>query len=80
MAWPFKLVTSGRDRQALLYDLAADPGETRDLAAERPAELRRLLADLRRFRAAGEAAAAEARGVELDEKIEEELRALGYVE
>jgi arylsulfatase A-like enzyme len=53
-------VVNGRDgelelRSVELYDLAADPGETRDLAAERPERARglayELLAQLRAFQA-----------------------------
>ena len=37
-----KLVKDELDGVAALYDLATDPGETRDLAAERPEDARRL--------------------------------------
>jgi arylsulfatase A-like enzyme len=80
-----KLVESSKG-EALLYDLVADPGETRDLAAERPADLARLRARMEAVRASlglpaldaplavGEAAP------ELDEATREQLRALGYAE
>jgi arylsulfatase A-like enzyme len=80
-----KLVESSQG-EALLYDLAADPGETRDLAAERPADLARLRARMEEVQASlalpaldaplavGEAAP------ELDEATREQLRALGYAE
>jgi arylsulfatase A-like enzyme len=63
-----------------LYDLAADPGERRDLAASRPAEVARLSAALAAWRAerrlvphgAGPA-------VELAPEEVEKLRALGYL-
>jgi arylsulfatase A-like enzyme len=42
----WKLVRYGLDRPAELYDLAADPGETTDLAARQPAVAARLLARL----------------------------------
>jgi hypothetical protein len=32
----YKLVVDARVPQPLLYDMAADPGETRDIGAERP--------------------------------------------
>lgn len=62
----------GRDE---LYDLAADPGERRDLAAApdaEPAPLRALALDLAARRAG-------AASMALDEKLLRELRALGYV-
>ena len=37
-----KLVKSDAESEAALYDLASDPGETRDLIAERPEDARRL--------------------------------------
>ncbi len=45
-----KLVRPDAVRPAELYDLAADPGETRDLAAERPETAARLAAALDRWR------------------------------
>ncbi|HSO24987.1 MAG TPA: sulfatase [Chondromyces sp.] len=73
----------GPDR---LFDLAADPGETTDLAAARPDELRRLagmldaerrraLALYRRLGSSGEAGK-----VELSEAERERLRAFGYLQ
>lgn len=62
--------------KAELYDLAADPMETKNLAAQRPevvAELSRLIQ--RRF--AG--IANRAQGQELSEGLKKELEALGYV-
>lgn len=60
-----------------LYDVAADPRETRDLSAADPQAVRELLRRLseRRFtpRAAAEAEA-------LDPETEEQLRALGYLQ
>ncbi len=40
---PMKLIRFMEDNRIELYDLAADPGERRDLAAARPAERRALL-------------------------------------
>jgi arylsulfatase A-like enzyme len=80
-----KLVTSSKG-DALLYDLSADPRETRDLAAERPADLARMQARLAAVSAeiglpaldaplAGDGGAPE-----MDEATREQLRALGYAE
>jgi arylsulfatase A-like enzyme len=70
----------------LLYDLAADPGEARDLAAERPAEAARMLAQLETVRADLGLPAIDApmdgggERPELDAATREQLRALGYSE
>ena len=79
----WKLVQSlggGRRRQPspprlALYDLAADPLETRDLATSRPEEVRRLRREL-----LGWAATADRRPAELseDEEAKAALDALGY--
>jgi len=50
--WKAVVGAAGGDR---LYDLAADPGETRDLATERPAELARLAAAAGAWREAEDA-------------------------
>jgi choline-sulfatase len=80
-----KLVTSS-EGDALLYDLAADPGETRNLSSERPADVLRMLARLAVVQnqlrlpdldapvdVGGEAPA-------LDEATRERLRELGYAQ
>lgn len=61
-----------------LFDLVADPGERRDLAAERPEEARRLRELLERAREGREGTRAE-EAAELPPEVVEELRALGYV-
>jgi arylsulfatase A-like enzyme len=43
----------GNDPAAQLYDLAADPGETRNLAAKYPAKLAEMAARLQQIRQAG---------------------------
>jgi tetratricopeptide (TPR) repeat protein len=58
-----------------LYDLSADPGERRNLAATRPQELERLAASLKRIRAPDRGVAP----VKEDPQTLERLRALGYV-
>ena len=80
-----KLIVSQRGVQ--LYDLAADPGEQMDLAAERPddvARLRELLRDLRRRnerrRRANQALIPDEGREETKEGTMEQLRALGYVD
>jgi len=68
----FKYVSAPRPE---LYDLADDPGETRDLAALRPDVAQELARELAARRAAGAAAPLAA---EHDAEIAEGLRALGY--
>ena len=72
-----KLILSDRD-EAELYDLARDPGESRDLAGERPEEVRRLAARL--ARPAPGPAGAEAQRFPVDEETRRMLRRLGYAE
>src|SRR5439155_440428 len=73
-----KLVMDARARRLALYDLASDPGETRDVAPSKPWRARRLA---RRLRAAGEARALAAAGRgAVDDQTARRLRALGYAE
>lgn len=78
---------AGEDGSLELYDLAADPAETRNLAAERPRVARRL-ADFLRAWQAGAAALGGEEGSgspgeqepALDEESRRALRALGYLD
>jgi arylsulfatase A-like enzyme len=67
-----------------LYDLEDDPGETRDLAAERQPEVRSLELELeehvRASRQRTQTGGFEEEVVELPDAEQERLRALGYVE
>ena len=81
-----KLISTGRDRTLELYDLAADPGEQHDLAAERPRVAAEMLGRVRRIRrhnaerreatlrAVGEPSPRE------EDEARKQLRALGYVD
>jgi len=64
-----------------LYDLAADPGETRNLLAERRREARELRLRLEEMRSAAESAAPAADDVAgaVDDETRERLGALGYL-
>jgi arylsulfatase A-like enzyme len=81
----WKLVARS-DGRRLLYDLEADPTETRDLAAERPDQLAALDARLDAARAQlglsplAQVGAAGEPAPELDAATQERLRQLGYVE
>jgi len=74
----FKLVERPRPEggwTAALYDLAEDPGETKDLSAERPD----LVAGMRRELEAAFAGSEAPAAAELTPKEVETLRALGYL-
>ena len=77
--WPFKLIWEPESDRYALFDLAADPGETRDLAGERAALVTRL-AGLLRQRLEEAATASPMEEVEIDAELEQELRALGYID
>ena len=62
--------------RAELYDLSQDPGETRNLAAARPAKVAELEKLIRQRYAALKSRAWEQ---EIDEELRKELEALGYV-
>jgi arylsulfatase A-like enzyme len=72
----WKFIRTGERRE--LYDLAADPAEERDVAAERPDETHRLDALLDRKLAGLPLSARSAQAV--DPRLRETLRALGYAE
>jgi arylsulfatase A-like enzyme len=79
-----KLVTSSKG-DALLYDLAADPRESRDLAAERPDDVARMQARLAEVSTriglpALDAALEGGAAPDLDAATQERLRELGYVQ
>lgn len=65
---------------AELFDLAADPHERRNVAAEQPERAAALDAELTRLLAPGGARQAEPGRVELDAASREQLRALGYLD
>ena len=74
------------DEEGFLYDPSADPGESRDLGGERPAELTHMRARMAEARtrlglpALAAPLAAGAGAPELDAATREQLRALGYAE
>lgn len=83
----YKLITREADRALELYDLVADPGETRDLAASEPATASRLLLAARRIRERNQRRRAALTPEEnqramqaADEETLRQLKALGYVE
>jgi len=65
---------------AALYDLSADPGETRNLKRRKPAEYREMLKCLREWRQEVSSAPPEVTTRELDdERAIEQLKSLGYL-
>ena len=75
----WKAVWNEAPQAAELYDLAADPGETRDLARARPVALGFARQRLARLRRGALRAAAEETTV-TDPETERRLRALGYLD
>lgn len=72
-----RLVVDGEGRR--LYDLATDPGEERDLAAERPERVRALLQGRRAFlESVREPPLEPARPLLHDEATERAMKSLGY--
>ncbi|HET7292558.1 MAG TPA: sulfatase [Vicinamibacteria bacterium] len=78
LRWPTKLIHSSDGRHEL-YDLAGDPGEARDLHAERQALAASLLGELEAFRRAHPGYPGRREAAPLAPEDLEELRALGYV-
>jgi arylsulfatase A-like enzyme len=72
-----KLIVERSGGERRLFDLARDPGELHDVAAENPATVQRLESHLRRWRAA--LAPIPAGAETLDDETIEGLRALGYL-
>ena len=75
-----KLIRSTVHESSALFDLDADPGETRDLQAEARATHDELAAELDQAQARPAAAPAASSTVERpQEATQERLRALGYI-
>jgi arylsulfatase A-like enzyme len=73
--------TSGPPVPAVqLYDLDADPHETKNLARTRPRLRKRLAASVTKWWNGLGGPAVEVKSSELDEKMRDRLKALGYVE
>lgn len=70
-----KLVVDVRTGRRELYDLDEDPGETRDLSAERPEIVEVLVEDLRSVQTRSR----EAEVRSLSDEERDHLRALGYL-
>jgi len=75
----FKLLWRLNTRDYLLFDLVADPAESRNLLRQERAALRHLRRELERWMAQTEAGVPESERARQAEEIEDELRALGYL-
>ncbi len=80
MRWPWKLTVTDGEAAPALFDLARDPDEQTDLAAEKPAVLRELLGDLEERYRLPPPDRDDAPAAELDEAAQERLQSLGYFE
>ena len=78
VAGDLKLVKDLESGSVRLYDLGADPGETRDLAAERTSEAELLHGHLERWLRELEAGGRSSARIELTPEELERLEALGY--
>ena len=78
----WKLVASREGRPLALFDLEADPGESRDASATAPEALHGLLAAADAWRRSGLGAADLAGGAwdDLDDTVRDRLRDLGYTQ
>jgi arylsulfatase A-like enzyme len=79
---PWKLIHHPREKRSELFELASDPGEQTDLAAERPGRRGQLESELRQALAAADRNPVEPVNPThvADDELREQLRALGYVE
>jgi arylsulfatase A-like enzyme len=75
-----KLIVSSPPEQAEVYDLAADPGERDDLAAQRPELVAELGSRWRRFESGARRWQRSAETIPVDGETLEQLRRLGYAE
>jgi arylsulfatase A-like enzyme len=76
----YKLIYDTESKTAQLYDLAEDPGETRNLAGVRDDAQARLQATLEAWMAAHDPAAEPGADTNVGRGLEEHLRELGYIE
>jgi len=76
----FKLVVSLTDAGEALYDLEADPLETRDVSSQHPEELQRHRAMIAGYLESATPASPAKPGPALDDETRRRLRALGYID
>jgi arylsulfatase A-like enzyme len=72
-------VIARADGATLLFDIESDPGETCDLATEKPERRRQMLNRLRSFRQTL-LPVGQTDTMPIDKKTEDQLRVLGYLD
>jgi len=80
--WKMILANEGNPRDLAtleLYDLQADPNESRNLAAQQPEVIASLKEDLEHLRTLAKSGAVAGQSGDIDNASKERLRALGYV-
>jgi arylsulfatase A-like enzyme len=76
----FKYILDFQSGAEELYDLRADPEETRNVAEANPDRVRAFKSEALSFRAHESARrGGVVEGAEIDEELKEQLRALGYL-
>jgi len=77
---PIKLIAHRDGRPLALFDLKQDPQEQRDLAADRPDDVVRLLTDLSQWRDSGHGATGKEGGrwEDMEDTVRRRLKDLGY--
>ena len=79
VSWPYKLILDPKSGDQQLYDLSTDPAERFDIADEKPG-VAELLEQRMKDRLAGLVVSESESEVNLTQEVEEELRALGYLD
>ena len=78
--WPHKIIYNVSTGQVRLFDLSRDPGETSDLARERPELLDRMRNELDRLLNSYQQGKGDSEPAELDPGTLQKLRQLGYID
>ena len=76
-SWPYKFITSTNGKREL-YDLSADPNETRDLYAAMPDRSKQLNSDLNDWKKTAPSKTLQKRN--LDPEMMRRLKSLGYAQ
>jgi hypothetical protein len=77
--WHLIQVQYGVQETAMLYNLAEDPGETRDLSVEQAGHFARLTEKIEAILREATDKAKSARDIKLSRDLEEHFRTLGYI-
>jgi arylsulfatase A-like enzyme len=77
--WPWKLIEASEGEDPMLFDLANDPAETRDLASAHPQRLGELLRELRDLSATAPEDGTQ-EPASIDAETRQQLESLGYLQ